>query len=350
MSKSAVAWRAAVVPISRRLHRRRNRTSVGILARSRSRQPFPADPKASKKARFGLTAAAYGTPRPGALAEAFDPARSRLKPSGQGLRHGITPTHKNRTERNWCAHRGVRGRYPAWKVSRRRSVGHIRSRPARDRSRTVGGTAGEIAGSEPAAATSRPPAESTRSPEPATWPHARRCRFDRLPVVTWRDPVSGMRPRPARPASPRTSWVCLRCGTRPDDAQARQTERRRGVARAGWLQQIQLANELVVDAPAGRTMSSRSSARLEARGRGRSQRKDRNSNSGQHSARCQSRRRRRGRRDAPEGRRNAINASARLQPCGPATRSPSRPARHPRPRPRRRGGRSHRPDGPRPGR
>ena len=40
-----------------------------------------------------------------------------------------------------------------------------------------------------------------------------------------------------------------RCRTRPDNAEARQTERRRGVARAGWLQQLQLADELVVDGP-----------------------------------------------------------------------------------------------------
>ena len=57
-SKRAVAWRAAVVPMSPRLASPTKTTPAGTLARSRSRAAMPADPKASKKARFGLTAEA----------------------------------------------------------------------------------------------------------------------------------------------------------------------------------------------------------------------------------------------------------------------------------------------------
>ena len=54
------AWRAAVVPISPRFASARTGMSAGIPARNRSSAAMPADPNASKKARFGFTAAACG--------------------------------------------------------------------------------------------------------------------------------------------------------------------------------------------------------------------------------------------------------------------------------------------------
>ncbi len=62
-SNSATACRAAVEPMSPRFASAITGTSDGIDARSRSRAAIPADPNASKNARFGLTAAAYGSGR-----------------------------------------------------------------------------------------------------------------------------------------------------------------------------------------------------------------------------------------------------------------------------------------------
>ena len=83
-SKRAVAWRAAVDPMSPRFASMITGTSSGIAARSRSRAARPGDPYASKNARFGLTAAANGTAASStSRAKRSIPARSGLKPSGR---------------------------------------------------------------------------------------------------------------------------------------------------------------------------------------------------------------------------------------------------------------------------
>ena len=59
-SNRATAWRAAVEPMSPRFASATTGRSAGMPARIRSRAAIPADPNASKNARFGLIAAAYG--------------------------------------------------------------------------------------------------------------------------------------------------------------------------------------------------------------------------------------------------------------------------------------------------
>ena len=60
-SNKATAWRAAVEPISPRFASTTTGTSPGIVARSRSSAASPSAPNASKNARFGFTAAAWGS-------------------------------------------------------------------------------------------------------------------------------------------------------------------------------------------------------------------------------------------------------------------------------------------------
>ena len=80
-SNRAAACRAAVVPMSPRLPSTTKTISAGTLDRSLSSAASPADPNASKKAMFGLTADAWGMAASRSISQKRStPARLRLKP------------------------------------------------------------------------------------------------------------------------------------------------------------------------------------------------------------------------------------------------------------------------------
>ena len=94
-SNSAVAWRAAVDPMSPRFASATNGTSGGTSDRIRSSAASPADPCASKKARLGLIAAATGSVASMIRrANRSTPASVAGKPSGSASGSGSTPTHR----------------------------------------------------------------------------------------------------------------------------------------------------------------------------------------------------------------------------------------------------------------
>ena len=94
-SNRAVAWRAAVEPMSPRFASATTGRSAGRLARIRSRAAIPADPKASKNARFGLIAAATGPAASAtSVANRSRPRRSRENPDGRPARSGSRPRHR----------------------------------------------------------------------------------------------------------------------------------------------------------------------------------------------------------------------------------------------------------------
>ena len=94
-SKRATACRATVVPMSPRLPSRTTGRSDGRLARMRSSAANPSDPKASKKARFGLIAAATGAAASTSRrANRSTPRRSGENPSGRAAGSGSRPTHR----------------------------------------------------------------------------------------------------------------------------------------------------------------------------------------------------------------------------------------------------------------
>ena len=113
-SKSATAWRAAVDPMSPRLASATTGRSSGIAARRRSRAASPSAPNASKKARFGLTAAAYG---PAASGRAGRTPRARAgrarSPPGSAEPGRGRARGRGRCRPRPTARRAARGRSPA---------------------------------------------------------------------------------------------------------------------------------------------------------------------------------------------------------------------------------------------
>ena len=193
-SNSATAWRAAVEPMSPRFASITTGTSAGIAARSRSSAASPAEPNASKNARFGLTAAAYGR---GGLEERAGRtprrrARSRLNPSRQGARGpGSRPRH--RTVPVAADRAASRSRY----VTSRSATARARRRHGRRRSRRGRRRRGRSGGrrARPTAPAAR---RRARTSSAATRRRARR-------------PWSG-RPSPSRSSCParRRAWPSAR--------------------------------------------------------------------------------------------------------------------------------------------
>src|SRR5664280_3592699 len=110
MSYKATAWRAAVEPMSPRLASATNGTSDGTRPRIRSKTAIPADPNASKKARLGFTAAAYGKAASSSTSQNRSmPKRFGAKPSGSAAGEGSTP--RQRTEPTIRVRAARRSRY-----------------------------------------------------------------------------------------------------------------------------------------------------------------------------------------------------------------------------------------------
>src|SRR5664280_2457071 len=110
MSYKATAWRAAVEPMSPRLASATNGTSDGTRPRIRSKTAMPADPNASKKAKLGFTAAAYGKAASSSTSQNRSmPKRFGAKPSGSAAGEGSTP--RQRTEPTIRVRAARRSRY-----------------------------------------------------------------------------------------------------------------------------------------------------------------------------------------------------------------------------------------------
>ena len=94
-SNRATAWRAAVEPMSPRFASATTGIAPGTAARIRSSAAIPGAPNASKKARFGLIAAAYG---PAASTSSRQnrsiPATVAGKPAGRAAGSGSSPRHR----------------------------------------------------------------------------------------------------------------------------------------------------------------------------------------------------------------------------------------------------------------
>src|ERR1035437_10127800 len=127
MSYRATAWRAAGEPMSPRLASPMKSTSDGTRPRNRSRPAMPADPNASKKARFGFTAAAYGSAASISTSQNRPmPDRFGAKPSGSASGEGSTP--RQRTEPTVLVRAARRSRYVsmAGRLADRRASHHDR--------------------------------------------------------------------------------------------------------------------------------------------------------------------------------------------------------------------------------
>src|SRR5664280_1224675 len=127
MSYNATAWRAAVEPMSPRFASATNGTSGGTRPRIRSKTAMPADPNASKKARFGFTAAAYGKAASSRTSQNRSmPERFGAKPSGSASGEGSTP--RQRTEPTVRVRAAKRSRYVfmAGRLADRRTAHHER--------------------------------------------------------------------------------------------------------------------------------------------------------------------------------------------------------------------------------
>ena len=127
-SNSATAWRAAVradVATLRVGHDRARRT--GSSRGSARGRPGPADPYASKNARFGLTAAAYGAAASTmSRANASMPAEVAAEPGRQAGGVRVEAEAQDGADGGATARRVVRGSRPSRGAGRRR-----RPRPAR---------------------------------------------------------------------------------------------------------------------------------------------------------------------------------------------------------------------------
>ena len=125
------------------------RDVAGTAARSRSRAAIPAEPNASKNARFGLTAAAYGqaasTSRP---ANRFDAGEVRREAGRQAAGSGSRPRQRTRADRRRPRREPLEVGAPV--TGRRRRRGLATRRPTTLRAPAVGGRAARSARDEPA--------------------------------------------------------------------------------------------------------------------------------------------------------------------------------------------------------
>ena len=121
-SNRAIAWRAAVDPMSARLASITTGRSDGTADRSRSRAASPAEPNASKNARFGFTAATNGSRRlDDEGAERLDAVDVAAEPGWQRRRDPGRARDTARCRSPCSAKRAARGTAVAPARTRRRS-------------------------------------------------------------------------------------------------------------------------------------------------------------------------------------------------------------------------------------